>query len=182
MNELAHSHIDLVPIFLSGWPALLGRVAAGVERTFALAVEVRPPWFDPEDAYEPARGQYHSTRLLERLLTSPRRRAARVLGVTAVDLFVPVLTYVFGEAQLGGRAAVVSIHRLRPEAYGLPADDELVAARAEKEALHELGHTWGLRHCHAPDCVMHASTYAEEIDLKPAALCDRCLAAMRDGA
>jgi archaemetzincin len=105
-----------------------------------------------------------------------------VVGVTAVDLFVPVLTYVFGEAQLGGRAVVVSTHRLRPEAYGLPADDELVAARTEKEALHELGHTWGLRHCHAPDCVMRASTYAEEIDLKPAALCDRCLAAVRDGA
>ena len=179
---MAGFHVDLVPIFLSGRPELLDLVAAGVERTFALAVEVRPPWFDPEDAYEPARGQYHSSRLLERLLASPRREAVRVLGVTAVDLFVPVLTYVFGEAQLGGRAAVVSIHRLHPEAYGLPADDELVAERAEKEALHELGHTWGLRHCRQPDCVMRASTYVEEIDLKTAALCDRCLAAVRDAA
>ena len=104
-----------------------------------------------------------------------------MIGVTAADLFVPVLTYVFGEAQLGGRAAVVSTHRLRPEAYGLPADDDLLTARAEKEALHELGHTYGLLHCPAPDCVMRASTYAEEIDLKPAALCERCLAAVRAG-
>jgi archaemetzincin len=178
---LARSHIDLVPIFLSGRPELLRRLAAGLERTFALPVEVHPPWFDPEAAYDPARGQYHSTRLLGQLLTSPRAGAARVIGITAADLFVPVLTYVFGEAQLGGRAAVVSTHRLRPEAYGLPADDDLVAARAEKEALHELGHTYGLRHCPAPDCVMRASTYAEEIDLKPAALCERCLAAVRAG-
>lgn len=171
-----------MPIFLSGRPELLARVAEAVERTFALPVEVHPPWFDPEDAYDPARGQYRSTRLLERLLTGPGSAAERVLGVTAVDLFVPILTYVFGEAQLGGRAAVASIHRLRPEVYGLPADDDLVAERAEKEALHELGHTWGLRHCPDPACVMHASTYAEEIDLKPAALCDRCLAAVRAAA
>lgn len=160
---------------------MLGRLAAIVERTFALPVEVHPPWFDPGTAYDPSRGQYSSTRLLAELLTTPRADAARVLGVTAVDLFAPVLTFVFGEAQLDGRAAVLSTHRLRPEAYGLPADEELVAERAEKEALHELGHTWGLRHCHDPECVMRASTYAEEIDLKPAALCERCLAAVRGG-
>lgn len=179
MNELAPSYVDLVPIFLAGRSELLRRLAAIVERTFALPVEVHPPWFDPETAYDPSRGQYNSTRLLADLLTSPRTDTARVLGVTAVDLFVPVLTFVFGEAQLDGRAAVVSTHRLRPEAYGLPTDDELLTERAEKEALHELGHTWGLRHCHHPECVMRASTYAEEIDLKPAAFCDRCLAVLR---
>lgn len=145
----------------------------------ALPVEVHPPWFDPESAYHPARGQYDSTRLLAELVTSPRPDAVRIVGVTAVDLFVPVLTYVFGEAQLDGRAAVFSTHRLRPEAYGLRADPELLIERAEKEALHELGHTYGLRHCHDPECVLCASTYAEEIDLKPAELCGRCLGVVR---
>jgi archaemetzincin len=172
-------HIDLVPIFLSGSSELLRRLAVAIEHTFELPAEVHPPWFDPESAYDPARGQYDSTRLLAALRTSPRPDAARVAGVAAVDLFVPVLTYVFGEAQLGGRAAVLSTHRLRPEVYGLAPDEDLVAERAEKEALHELGHTWGLRHCHEPDCVMRASTYAEEIDLKPAELCERCLEVMR---
>ncbi len=172
-------HVDLVPIFLSGSSELLRRLAVAIERTFALPAEVHPPWFDPERAYDPARGQYDSTHLLAALRTSPRPDAARVVGVAAVDLFVPVLTYVFGEAQLGGRAAVLSTHRLRPEVYGLPADEDLVAERAEKEALHELGHTWGLRHCHEPDCVMRASTYVEEIDLKPAGLCERCWEAVR---
>lgn len=174
-------HVDLVPIFLSGPPGLLGRLAGAIERTFALPAEIHPPWFDPETAFDPARGQYDSTRLLAALRTSPRPAAARVLGVAAVDLFVPVLTYVFGEAQLGGRAAVLSTHRLRPEVYGLPPDPDLLAERAEKEALHELGHTWGLRHCHHPECVMRASTYVEEIDLKPAELCAECWTVVREG-
>ena len=106
--------------------------------------------------------------------------SGRVLCVIGVDLFAPVLTYVFGEAQLDGRAAVVSIHRLRSELYGLPADDDLLSRRLEKEALHELGHTYGLLHCRLQSCVMHASTYVEEIDLKSAAFCDACARRIRD--
>lgn len=173
--------IDLVPIFLTGRPELVHLLAGRLEETFGLPVEVHPPWFDPERAYDSSRGQYHSTLLLERLLSDPREGAARVVGVTGVDLFIPILSYVFGEAQLDGRAAVVSVHRLRPEAYGLPPDGELLAERAEKEAVHELGHTYGLAHCHHPECVMRASTYVEEIDLKSAAFCDGCLAVVRGG-
>ena len=49
-----------------------------------------------------------------------RRARARLLGVTERDLFVPVLSFVYGQAQLGGRVAVVSLARLRPEFHGLP--------------------------------------------------------------
>jgi archaemetzincin len=152
-----------------------------LEQTLETTVRVRKPWFDPEISFEPSRGQYNSTTLLRLLLDDPSDTTSRVLGVTSADLFAPVLTYVFGEAQLDGRAAVVSIHRLCPEVYGLPSDDVLLFERLLKEAIHELGHTFGLIHCVNASCVMHASTYVEEIDLKTAEFCTGCLGAVEIG-
>ena len=125
-----------------------------------------------------ARGLEHclevpATPDMERLQTHSSADA-RVLGVTEADMFIPVLTFVFGEAQLGGRAAVVSTYRLRNEVYGLQPDPRLLEERLLKEAMHELGHTFGLLHCHHTECVMQASTYAESVDLKPAAYCGSC--------
>ena len=91
-----------------------------------------------------------------------------------MDLYVPVLTFVFGEAQLEGRAAVVSSYRLRDELYGLPKNPERLKERLEKEAIHELAHTFGLIHCREPECVMHSYTYAEEIDFKSKNFCKAC--------
>ena len=172
--------IEIVPIYFAGRRGELDAVAAAVGRAFGCEVRPRPAWFDPEVSFDPGRGQYSSTLLLASLLNDPQpphpvgRRPARVLGVAGVDLFIPVLTWVFGEAQLDGRAAVVSSYRLRNDLYGLPADERLLAARLEKEAIHELGHTYGLVHCADPDCVMRASTYVEEIDLKTADFCASC--------
>ncbi len=140
---------------------------------------VAPP-ADPSFAFDPERGQYGSTRLVEALaaggLAGP---GDRVLGVIDADLFVPILTFVFGEAMLRGPAGVLSLTRLRPEFYGLPPDPRLLFERVEKEALHELGHTFGLIHCRRPDCVMRASTNAGEVDLKPAAFCRSCAKSLR---
>jgi archaemetzincin len=169
--------LELVPIYLPERDRI-ETLAAALEKAFGLPVRIRPPWFDPELSFDPSRGQYNSTLLLARLLSRPHDDAQRVLGVTSVDLFVPVLTYVFGEAQLGGRGAVVSTHRLRAEAYGLEPDEALLRRRLEKEAVHELGHTFGLIHGADPSCVMHASTYVEEIDLKSAQLCQACRSAV----
>lgn len=171
--------IELVPVLLGDPGGLLAGLATSLERALRVATRRRQPWFDPERAYDGSRGQFASTALLALLLESPGPRPWRVLGVAGVDLYIPVLSYVFGEAQLDGRAAVVSVHRLLPERYGLSADPGLVAARLEKEALHELGHTLGLLHCAHQDCVMHASTYVEEIDLKTADFCDTCLVRAR---
>ena len=82
--------------------------------------------------------------------------------------------------RLDGRVAVVSSHRLRPEAYGLPENEDLVFKRLEIETVHELGHTFGLLHCFEPTCVMHASTYVEEIDLKSPEFCTDCLRALAE--
>ena len=173
------ARLELVPIYLPDHARLLDGLAPALEQALQASTRRRTVWFDPEAAFDVSRGQYSSTRLLGLLLDDPARRADWVLGVTGVDLFVPVLTYVFGEAQLSGRAAIVSIQRLRAEAYGLPPDEHLLARRLLKESLHELGHVLGLLHCLAPDCVMHASTYVEDVDLKPAAYCASCLQGVR---
>jgi archaemetzincin len=96
-----------------------------------------------------------------------------------MDLYIPVLTFVFGEAQLDGMAAIVSTHRLQNQFYGLPHDDDLMLRRLEKEVIHELGHTFGLFHCRQFECVMRSSTYVEEIDLKRADLCDACRSSLK---
>jgi archaemetzincin len=168
------SFFNIVPIYLSDRLALLSQLNDCIEQTFHVPVRVRAPWFDAETAFDASRGQYNSTVLLGQLLSDPAQDAARVLGVTSLDLFSPALTYVFGEAQLNGRAALVSIERLRTEAYGLPADEALLHERLEKEAIHELGHTYGLVHCLDAACVMHSSSYAEQIDFKSAHFCTPC--------
>ncbi len=171
--------LTLVPIYLSDRREMLTSLAGRLRAAFGLEVRERPPWFDAELPFDVSRGQYNSTLFLAQLLKEPQERAERVLAITSVDLYIPVLTYVFGEAQLLGRAAVVSIHRLRNEAYGLPADERALRERLDKEAIHELGHTYDLVHCQDPRCVMRSSTYVEEIDLKSSEFCPSCLDELR---
>ena len=169
--------LRLVPIFLGERAELLHPLGAALRAAFGLECEPHTPAFDPEVAFDAARGQYNSRVLLAQLLQSAPHE--RVLGICGVDLFVPVLTFVLGEAQLGGRAAIVSIHRLRNEVYGLPAEPQLLLDRLVKEAVHELGHTFGLRHCPMSRCVMSSSPGVEEVDLKSDRFCDRCLGELR---
>jgi archaemetzincin len=173
--------LQIVPVFLGEQAELLPRLGALLSETFGLRVEQHVPGFDPELAFDASRGQYNSRCLLDQLLRDQRPASTRVLGVTGVDLFIPVLTYVFGEAQLGGRAAVVSTHRLASERYGLAPSAALLRQRLNKEAVHELGHTYGLVHCHYGRCVMESSTYVEEIDLKSDRFCHRCQSEVRRG-
>lgn len=165
--------LTLVPFYCGEREALLGPLTHELSTVFEVDVVRRAPSFDPEEAYDPARGQYATRTLLASLLEQ-QPSTGRILGVTDVDLFVPVLTFVFGEAQLGGRAAVVSSHRLAPEKYGLSKNLALLEQRLFKEAIHELGHTYELVHCTDSRCVMASSPAVEGIDLKDARFCSRC--------
>jgi len=128
----------------------------------------------PEAAYDAKRGQYQSAEIMKTICGSAPGDACRVLGVTEADLAIPTLTFLFGQAQLDGTVAVVSLARLRQEFYGLPADEPLFHERVDKEVLHELGHTFGLTHCHDPKCAMSLSTHVGLVDTKDESFCMNC--------
>jgi archaemetzincin len=153
-------------------PLLLTPLAIKLAQVFSQPCRIRPERLDGSFAFDAQREQYHSTRILQAL--QPYTNGSRVLAVTSLDLFVPVLTFVFGEAQLSGDCAIVSLHRLREEIYGLPGNRALLEQRLLKEAVHELGHTYGLSHCDAWRCVMTSSHSVEWLDVKSAELCASC--------
>jgi len=138
--------------------------------------DVLPTILDPASVFHAERQQYHSSELLRRMQEFVGPRCWRLLGVTDVDLYIPILTFVFGEAQIGGPCAVVSTYRLRQEFYGLQPDEELLRQRLLKESIHELGHTIDLKHCHDYECVMASSHAVEWIDLRRTELCEACRA------
>jgi archaemetzincin len=149
-------------------------VARFLEAATSLPTTVDPDPIDPAFAYDRTRGQMDCRKLLPALQERATARGTYVLGLADVDLFSAIFTFVFGEAHLGGTAGLFSIHRLRPELYGLPLDPELLIARARREALHETGHLLGLVHCRTPECAMQFSGSAEEVDLKNDRLCTEC--------
>jgi archaemetzincin len=156
---------------------LLKDIRPAVEEILCIPCKVLPVRLDPEFAFHGERQQYHSSEILHRMQSFLTPDSWRVLGVSAVDLYIPILTFVFGEAQMGGPCAVVSAHRLRQEFYGLPSDHDLFRQRLIKEAVHEGGHTLNLTHCEDYRCVMASSHAVEWIDLKESALCTPCRAA-----
>jgi archaemetzincin len=127
-----------------------------------------------EFAFDATRRQYGSAAVLEMLMRVYPEDAHKLLAVTERDLFIPVLTFVYGHAQLGGRVAAISLARLRQEFYGLPPNRQVFLERAYKEALHEAGHTFGLVHCADRQCAMCLSTNIGQIDRKRDAYCAAC--------
>lgn len=148
-------------------------VETGLRSVFGVPL-MRMELPDPEFALNAERRQYGSIEILRYLNEQRPPDAGKLLGLTARDLFIPMLTFVYGQAQVNGRAAVVSLARLRQEFYGMPADAEMLAVRARKEALHETGHLFGLVHCSDPRCAMLLATSIGALDAKPADLCPRC--------
>lgn len=129
----------------------------------------------PQETYNPSRRQYYSTQILTKMKGfADIGESQHALGVTEVDLYVPQLNFVFGEAELAGRVAIISLFRLRSEFYGDKSNSQLFHERALKEAVHELGHTLGLGHCENPLCVMFFSNSIVDTDRKMARFCDDC--------
>jgi archaemetzincin len=172
-------HIDLAPVGRLD-AALLDDLGRGLRTATGVRCTILPAGLGAEFAFHPEREQYHSSEILSRMnfsvdAQSPERR---LLGVTSLDLYIPILTFVFGEAQLGGSCAVVSTHRLRQEFYGLPEDPGLLGERLLKESLHEIGHMLALPHCEDYLCSMAPSHSVEWIDLKSPRFCRDCSARM----
>jgi archaemetzincin len=143
-----------------------------VRGIFHCPVEIEAGLSDLAEAYNPERKQYFSSKLLASLKKSERDE--RVVGIADVDLYVPRLNFVFGEADIISETAIVSLYRLRQEYYGLAPKEALFLERATKEIVHELGHTFGLGHCSNNKCVMHFSNSLADTDFKEASFCSSC--------
>jgi archaemetzincin len=167
------SYIDIIPIG-EVEETLLSFLKKSLFQTFNIETRIRNCRFDLSHVYDPVRNQYNSTGLLLELLNDTAPETSKILGITELDLFIPIFTFLFGEAQLKGIGALVSAHRLHNQFYGIPENQDLFRSRLLKEGIHELGHTFGLIHCFTLNCVMKSSTYVEEIDQKSLSFCKFC--------
>jgi archaemetzincin len=138
------------------------------------------PMHVPPTAFNEVRQQFEALQVMRAVVEAAPVHAARVLGIMEEDISIPMLTFVFGQAQLRGRVALMSLARLRQEFYGLPANNELMMTRAVKEAMHELGHTFGLVHCPAPSCVMTLANDIQHVDEKESECCGGCAVLLQD--
>jgi len=156
---------------------LLKHVQTEIGNTFGYDTKLHALIEENDLHADPIRKQYHSTPILETLAIISPPETLKILAITKVDLFIPVLTHVYGEAQLGGKACILSTYRF---AEGASFDLETFRCRIVKEAIHELGHTFALRHCQDPACVMHYCRSVKEVDRKSNHFCRYCAVLLKD--
>ena len=176
-------HISILPLGTIS-PRVIRVLRRELGTRFHIAVQVLPAETTPEYAFRWVRGQYCSPVILDTLARrlaglrgqSGEKGNGRLLAVSDVDLYAEDLDFVFGQADLVDRVAVVSLTRLREEFYHRPASQSRFLSRAVREAVHELGHTYALTHCPDPHCVMFFSNRLADTDRKSSDFCARCRA------
>ncbi len=167
------SSINIAPLNFSN-EALLNQIVERLSGIFAWDVKVINLDLDVSSSFNKDRNQYYSTQIIADAIKITESVEGKITLLCDFDLFVPVFTFIFGEAQLNGKHSTVSLCRLHEEFYSGRTDDALLLDRALKEILHELGHTFGLIHCKNWDCVMRPSLAVEEIDIKGGGFCSSC--------
>jgi archaemetzincin len=137
-----------------------------LRETFDVRVVTAPDLPIPLSSWNAWRQQYSAPSILDALASAKRPEWERLIGIADVNLYVPDLNFVFGAADARRGVAVFSLARLRAG-----ADEALLSRRAATEAVHELGHTYGLSHCDKPTCVMWFSNSLSESDRKGTTFC-----------
>ncbi len=178
MNPPPQHSIAVVPVGCSDRD-ILDAVRNEISRLFQYPTVVVPFNQDLSFAFDPDRKQYHSTVIMEKLSPRIPRHAEKAIAIVEVDLFIPILTHVYGEAQMGGKMCIVSTHRLKDVLTPLDRN-RIYAQRIVKEAIHELGHTFGLRHCPDKGCIMHYCRTLMDVDQKSDQLCRYCKVLLED--
>jgi archaemetzincin len=154
---------------------LVNRLASQLVSYFNLGVDVLQGVKLPVEAYNEQRGQYYSTVILNKLEILKSSPEEKMLGVVDEDLYIPTQNFVFGEADPIGKAAVISLFRLKGENYEILDEEKVLFSRALKEAIHHLGHLWGFADCRNPKCVMYLPADMSDVDRKGIKFCDNCL-------
>jgi archaemetzincin len=164
----------------NGFPEeLTETVGRAIQKIFGFKTAFHPFMTDLSFAFDANREQYHSTPILKQLAASAPDWTLKIIALVEVDLFIPILTHVYGEAQLGGKACIVSSYRLKDEPWR-PNSKEKLLERMVKESIHELGHTFNLRHCRDHKCIMHYCRGEADVDLKSEELCRYCRIMLHD--
>jgi len=159
-------------------PSFIAQVAKTVQLELDFPVELIEKKIDLNEYYYPARRQYDGSTLLKVVDSIKPEKSLKSIGLLTVDIFIPILTYIFGQAYLNGKTGIASLYRLKNEHYGLKSDDKLLLERFQKVVIHELGHTFGLKHCYIPKCVMRSGVYVEDLDQKSTNFCPACREAL----
>lgn len=153
---------------------VLEKISAYLSKSFKKDVVIGEKSSLSAGSYNSSRKQFHSSKLLDDLVSKKSKGYGKILGIADVDLYVPRLNFVFGEADPSQGIAIISLTRLSQEFYGKLKDENLLIERAIKEAVHELGHTYGLGHCRDVKCVMHFSNSLMDTDIKEKDFCSGC--------
>ena len=171
--------IGVVPV--GDVPELAAKViAAHIVGFLKLAAEVLAPVQPPATAFDAGHERYNAARILRCFESGPYDRYDKVIAVFNVDLFIPTFAYVFGEAEQGGKHALVSLFRLKKEREGHNPTSAIPYERGAKVALHELGHLYNLTHCEDKNCLMHYSGGLTDLDNIPINFCRYCNTYFRD--
>jgi archaemetzincin len=179
LNPTNSEHIILLSPVGEFSPDLIEAITAEIGRVFGFSTAIDCILADFSFALDQNRNQHHSTMILEKLAAAAPPQAVKVIAITQVDLFIPILTHVYGEAQLGGSACIVSTFRLNEGRSGINISGKYID-RIAKEAIHELGHTFNLRHCPEVTCIMHYCRNEEDVDRKSNELCRYCKVMLED--
>lgn len=163
--------------------SLLEYIGKCIKKVFHLNIEIVASQEILNEIPEPVfGGKFNSTTILKSLCKSKPSHSHKMLAVTEIDLYSPIFACFFGEAQLGGGCALVSLHRLRQEYYNLEADHTVFLSRCEKEVIHEISHTYGLVHCVDKNCIMFPSNNIIDTDVKSNSFCSNCQSLLRRAA
>jgi archaemetzincin len=154
-------------------------IAANLQALLETPVEMLPAMAIPEEAFQHHRGQYDAGLVLKYLARFSFPHHSRILAITDVDLCTPILTFVYGQAELGLSLAIISDFRLKHLEDGIMAPEEVYYERLAKIALHEIAHTLALYHCETPKCLMRYSPGIRHLDELDIFFCERCSFALR---